>query len=429
MIAPLSAKTNFIWAASTKAISIISMGAGLPVLLHLLGSKSYGTWVTLASLTSFISLLDLGFGNSIRNSVASLSKTNLPDVQSEFIGFFRILSIVSILGSFGLAIVFSLLKLQPSESTAAALLYFPVVLTLPLILGSSVIIGARAYGIQAILQAAGSWAFILVACLFVASSFSPNLAQLAIVWSATYVFALSTLFTISIKYLRLKVSSLFGYSLTGFPRKRLRKGLQFLILQSTALVVYGLGNVLIYGNLGPEEVARYDSINKIFQVGFGIYNIIISVMWSEISVAKARKDTSRLYGILRSLIFASLLFSGACLLVALASPYVINVWSGGLVNIAFLEALPLAVLASIQSIAYVGAVFMNAFEQIRLQIIMAVFSLLMMIPLASLFFSWGYGIVSVPVASIILTVLPAFVCSYFALRLIRSLAIQGAPLS
>lgn len=426
MIAPLSAKNNFILAASAKAISIIAMAAGLPVLLHLLGNKDYGTWVTLASLTSFISVLDLGFGNSIRNSVASLSERNLPDVQSEFIGFFRILAIVSIFGSFILAISLSFSKLQPSQSTAAALLYLPVILTLPLLLGSSVIIGARAYGIQAFLQAAGSWAFILVACAFSIFAFSPDLSQLAVVWSATYVSALFILFILSIRHLRVNISRLWSFSIASWPRKRIGKGFQFLILQATALVVYSLGNVLVYGNLGPEEVARYDSLNKIFQVGFGIYNIMISIMWTEISVAKARKDRSKLYGILRRLAFTCLLFSGACFLVALASPYVISAWSRGLIEISLFEAISLAVLASVQSIAYVGAVFMNAFEQIRLQIVMAVFSLLMMIPLSSLFFSWGYGIVSVPVASIILTVLPAFVCSYCALRLIRSMSYQSA---
>ena len=65
---------------------------------------------------------------------------------------------------------------------------------------------------------------------------------------------------------------------------------------------------------------------------------------------------------------------------------------------------------------------MNAFEQIRLQVLLACVSIVMMVPLSLLLIRHGFGITGVPLAAMTLTLLPAIFCNRAALRLIASLA-------
>ena len=90
------------------------------------------------------------------------------------------------------------------------------------------------------------------------------------------------------------------------------------------------------------------------------------------------------------------------------------------------ESFAVAALVAVQSIAYVGAVFMNAFEQIRVQVFLGCFSIALMIPLSLALMQHGFGIAAVPIASIALTLLPAFVCNRNSLRLIRSTRLHAA---
>ena len=101
-------------------------------------------------------------------------------------------------------------------------------------------------------------------------------------------------------------------------------------------------------------------------------------------------------------------------------PIIINYWTQNKILVTSHEALTIAGLVAFQSIAYVGAVFMNAFEKIRLQILLGVFSIVFMVPLSTYLMGLGIGITSIPVAAMLLTALPMIVCNIAALRLIRS---------
>jgi O-antigen/teichoic acid export membrane protein len=184
-------------------------------------------------------------------------------------------------------------------------------------------------------------------------------------------------------------------------------------------VLYSLGNLLVFHHLGAGEVARYDILNKVFQVGLSLYTIVIGVMWSEIARSRSLGDAEALIRILRRLAAISILFSMTCLLGAFAAPVVVDIWTHHRIHVERQEALAIAGLVSAQSLSYVGAVFLNAFEQIRLQIILGIVAIVVMVPLATALFDWGVGIASVPLAALLLTFLPMIVCNVYAVRLIR----------
>lgn len=421
MIASRSARTNIAVALAAKLASIAVAVLSVPLLLNLMGNEGYGAWVTLTSLIAFISLLDLGVGNSIRNSVASMTSESENSVHVEFVCFFQMLCVVGFLMILATWIVFPQWHIAKEYRAAAWLLYLPLLLLLPLMLGSNVLQGARATGLQAALQAAGGWGFFAFVCVLAWSSYSPTISQLAIAWSVCYVIALLIAFVLALRALRLPARRLLKVSILALPKGRLRVGLEFLVLQLSSLVLYSLGNMLVFHHLGVAEVARYDVLNKIFQVGLSLYTIVIGVMWVEIARFRASSDASALGRILRRLTSIAVLFSIACIAGAFATPFVIDHWTQHRIQVSLVEALSVAVLASIQSLAYVGAVFMNAFEQIRVQILLAVVSILLMLPLSSALIAQNMGIKAVPLAASMLTLLPMVVCNLYAVRLVRGI--------
>lgn len=74
-----------------------------------------------------------------------------------------------------------------------------------------------------------------------------------------------------------------------------------------------------------------------------------------------------------------------------------------MINIELIEFVPFILLVIIQSFAYCGAVFLNAFEILKGQIVFSVTASILMMPLTNYLFKLNYGISSVPLASALLT--------------------------
>jgi O-antigen/teichoic acid export membrane protein len=415
-----SARFNIIAALIAKILSMGVAVFSVPILLGLLGQRDYGTWVTLTSLIVFIGLLNLGVGNSLQNSVAAMTPTSEESVRHEFVGFFQMLCGIALIAVLVFAFLIPYAKLDAESHFAAWILYTPLLLLLPLMIASNVLQGARATGLQAVLQSMSTWLFFGFVLILFWSQKTPSLEVMALAWSGFYAIALLSIFFLGLRVLQLPISSLTKLSLTNFPKGRLKVGFEFFALQLASLVLYGLGNSIIFSQLGPIEVARYDVLNKIFQVALSLYTIMIGVMWSEIAKARADADEIALARMLRMLAGGAIFFAVACLSIVFYVPLIIDQWTQHRIQVTRLEALSVAVLVAIQSLAYVGAVFMNAFEKIRPQIILAFFSIALMIPLAYFFISKDLGIISVPLAATLLTLLPMIACNIYAIRLVRS---------
>lgn len=193
----------------------------------------------------------------------------------------------------------------------------------------------------------------------------------------------------------------------------MKSGLKFLALQISSLVLFSCGNIVIYSNLSTYETSQYDMINKVYMLTMTLFNNIIAIYWTEISKAKAVGDFAQLHSIRKKLylltILANVLFCVGCLFV----PWFIKVWSKSVIEISLYDMWPFALLFVIQTLAYAGATFLNAFENLRWQIILSILGTFSFFPLVLFLFHCGCGFIGVPLATTII-ILPTLVYTVVA---------------
>ncbi len=214
-----------------------------------------------------------------------------------------------------------------------------------------------------------------------------------------------TIIYCGLKNVNFSWKQIFNYKNFISSKDSLIVGTRFFLLQISSLFLYSIGNILTYNNLSLKNVAQYDTVNKVFLLGMTVFNVVISVFWTEVSHAKALGDKAKLIKIYNQLLLCALAFSIATCCVIFLIPTLVSLWTNKAITIARVEDLyPFAFLFMVQVFAYCGAVFLNAFEKLKGQIVLSVIASVLMIPLCKLLFSLSVGIGSVPLASALLTI-------------------------
>jgi O-antigen/teichoic acid export membrane protein len=192
-------------------------------------------------------------------------------------------------------------------------------------------------------------------------------------------------------------------------------GIKFFVLQLSSLILFSLGNILIYENLTKVDVSAYDIVNKIYLFVMTVYNIVISVFWTEISKYKATKKKIEMRKLWGKLYVIATLFSALCACSVFIVPLFIDMWTKGEIKITVSHIYCFPILLLVQSFSYAGAVFLNAFEKLKWQIILSGIGIVGMIPLSRLLFEINLGINSIPLSSAIL-ISPTVIYVIFASR-------------
>jgi O-antigen/teichoic acid export membrane protein len=390
------------------------------VLLHLLGNKQYGEWVTLTSIVLWLQLMDLGIGNGLRNKITThLAVGDISSASRVYAGALQLYLLISI----GLAVlcpVFIQAISIPGELFwFAILLYVPFILQLPLSLGASVLAGARKMGLVTTINALQPILFLISLIALAMSEGTITIQWLILIWLFCYLTGNMILFFVSAKEVRLRFNDVvLRWGNLKHAKPIINASVQFFILQITSIIFFNLGNYLVYMNLGPEEAAKYDTINKLYLFFITIFNMVISVVWSELTHHMQTRKFKKAKRVFKNLFIITILFTSIPVSFSFIVPFVIKVWTNGQIEVVFREVLPFSMVVALQAIAYSGAVVLNAAERILGQIIISIITSVILIPLSLHFFSSGLGVISVPLSIGICLVPTAILCNYWAIKLL-----------
>lgn len=364
--------------AAARVVTALAAFCVVPVALPALGAERYGVWTAIVSGAAMVSFMDLGLGLGLLNRMSDAHGREDRDEQSRLASnaFFMLLAVALGMG----LLMFLALPWIPLERffkgaspevvrelpdvVRAALACFLAML--PLGVANQIQLAHQESYRSSAFSAFGS-VMSLIGVL-VALALEGGLA--AAVFGAALGPVIGAAANSGDLYFRRKpwlrprlaqwdhrvVRSLFG------------TGLLFLVIQLSALVAYDVDNLVLAWKLGPESVTQYYVTAKLFMQIPIILGFALNPLWPAYTEALAKGDVDWAMQTLWKSIRLGLWINGPLALAAvLAAPWLISLWSKGMVHPdpLVLKALGLWILMN----AFNGplAVFLNGAGALRFQ--------------------------------------------------------------
>lgn len=373
-----------------------SMGLSLifvPLVLSWLGKSSYGIWLTISSMVSWLSFLDIGLSGGLRLKLQE-SMTNGHDEQSRiYISTTYAILLFIAFGAFVITALFlyiwnpNLSDFFQVRSDYEGNLCIIMYLTL-----GCFFLRFALQPISTILQA-DQRNFIQSFILFTESVinligifvfrylFPGNLVLACVLFSISPILNLLayTLVLFAKRYRTIKPS--YKYIEIGYIRGLMNIGVDVFVI-NIALVLAGMmNNFIITKFFGSNSVTDYNLVYKIYATVGTLFTLMMTPVWSAFANAYYKNDFTWIDKMLKRLLKYYILFLLLYLVLIPIGPFIVRIWSGVEVN-----SWDLYIVSSlyyiIQSFMTIYAFLFNGMGEIKIQRNMAVFGALVNIPVA-----------------------------------------------
>jgi O-antigen/teichoic acid export membrane protein len=317
----------------TTAVSLIS----IPLTAQYLGTERFGVWLTLSMLLSWVSLTDFGVANSLTNALSSADgqKDRQQAQQAVSTAFWLTVGCAIVLAlAFAFLYpwvewnrVFNVVSDQAKSEIGWATIAFFVgfVLRLPLSIAGRIY---TAYQEGYFYQAWNGLSSVLaISTLLAAIHFQAGLPQLVILFFGTSLLGdlLSTLHVFGWKWRSLRPDfAAFDWSQAQWL---LKTGLQFWVVQTSAIIFFQTDLLIVTQLFGAKEVAVYGITLKLFTLLGTIHTAFLFPLWPAYSEAFSRGDIFWVIQTFRRTIVFTLIWSIlSSAILAIFTNKIINAW-------------------------------------------------------------------------------------------------------
>lgn len=376
-----------------KAAAMLASFLAIPMMIHYLGQEQFGVWSTLLTVMSWVVFFDLGVGNGLRNKVAEALAGNDKAEAANYIA-----SGYSLIGLIALvlwAVVTGASYFVPwqavfnthaiSEATlrlTVQVAVFFVVFNFWLGLINALLGSVQ----KTALVALGQLISNVLALLFVfvlTKTTEASIIYLALTYGISLVAANVILsFWFYQQHSELRPTPSLD---TKHIHPLLSIGLKFFIIQIAVLVIFTTDKILITQLFGPQYVAQYEVVFKLFGVITFAHALISAPLWSAYTDAYHRGDMVWIKRMLRKqlIIFCGIVM--AVIVLGFLMQPIIAIWIGPeiVVSVPLIITIGMFVLVSTWNNIY--AMFVNGIGDIKVQLYTAVIAMFLNIPL-SIFF-------------------------------------------
>ena len=299
-----------------------------------LGPSVYGLWLTIASVSSWASIADLGIGNGLRNELAraiaqgdiekqrNLIWTAIVLLTKLSVCIFVVLTIVS-------EILFATDVIESGVRLPMYITNFFFCVSFIVGIGNTI---AYSYQISWLttysktLLVAFNLLAVLLLLLF---DVTPDLTLYALLMGIGSLLGNGLI----ILNLRRKITSNLGGFFKGrfsddYRKSIINVGLQFFVLQLCCLVLYSTDNVIINRLFDSEQVTKYSVIRSVYLTGEGLFAMFLISMWSAVTYASEKGEYSWIRREIRSLLVLWLLYSVGAIVVSIFFNNIVKIWLG-----------------------------------------------------------------------------------------------------
>lgn len=389
-----------------KGVSISISLILVPLTIGYVSSELYGIWLTLATIISWMSIFDLGFGNGLRNRVAECVALNdwkkaKSYVSTAYIYFALIFIPMSILLYFISGIInwCTILNVDLSYQDLLVKVMRIVVIafsfTMIFKIQNTILAALQMTALSNAIEMLGQLLVLIMTFLLTIST-EASLLYLACVISfcPIVVYILSSFWLYGYKFKSLCPS--LRNTDKSLIKNVLNLGVKFFVMQISVIVVYQTINIIISHVAGPESVTEYNVIYKYLSIPLMVTTIIIEPLWSAFTDAYTLKDYGWMERAYQKLIKIYMLgFLTIILLVAISS-VVFRIWLGDKVIIHNSFVIVCAIYILILMWNSMHSALINGLGKIKLMLYCTVITIVIDIPVAYSFGKiWGgEGVIS-----------------------------------
>lgn len=366
-----------------KGVSVLVSFIYVPLLLNYLDSEKYGIWLTLVTVTNWVTLFDIGLGHGLRNKLTeSIANQDLK------LGRIYISTTYALLGLITLAflIVFNLINpfipwnnflnsrlISPHELLIVTSIAFSAtILRFFLQLIGVIFLSHQKSSMNDLMNTVSSFGSLIGVGLVSFLMPRGNLILLSAIITLTPVLVYLIFSIVAFKTRFKELSPSFSEVKLSYSKPLFLLSSQFFIVQVTALIVYASANILVVNLFNPNEVIRYNIAYTIFNSGILVMTLCLSPIWSSVTDAYAVKDFGYLKKMLKRLNYLSIFFSlGMVLLLAISGP-IYHIWLKGKVEIPFITSFAMALYAIIFMFQAPYSAFINGMGKVKLTSLLAV---------------------------------------------------------
>jgi O-antigen/teichoic acid export membrane protein len=388
----VKAKRNIVGLFVLRAVTVVVNFILVPLALNYLNPTRYGIWLTLSSIVGWISMLDIGLGNGLRNKFAeALSHDNIElaraYVSTTYV-FVTLIAVAAILLFYAVNpfLQWHAILNTPAEmeqelqalATAVVTLFSvrlvfnlistilfanqrPATATMIEVLVSIFSLGA-VYGLTRTTASSLYWL-----------GFSISFLSAAVPLAANFWF-----FGRSYR----SVAPSFRYVDRRHARSLMGLGIQFFLLQIAGVIIFASSNVIIAQLFGPAEVTPFNIAFRYYGVAGTVFTILLTPFWSAYTEAYAKGDTQWIRLSIRKLKSAWLVLLAALVIMTVFARPVYALWVGGNIEVSSLLSIGMAVYIAIVAWSNIFAYFMNGTGKVRLQVWVSIIVSIVVIPLS-----------------------------------------------
>ncbi|MBM6593022.1 lipopolysaccharide biosynthesis protein [Microvirga pudoricolor] len=382
-----------------KGASIVATLLLVPLSLRYLDKEQYGIWVTLTSLTGWLTFFDIGIGNGLRNRLAeALTRNQLVEARElvstayAFVGaLMALLWVVFLMASsfinwpkiFGVNDVGER-ELRLACMVVVSLFFAQIILSLINSVLNAHQKNSRT-GLIVLIINLSSLCGVYILVLTAQTSFLLFCVVQSAVTALTYL-------TINLYY----YYNDFPDIAPSIPYVNLSKlksimslGAQFFIMQMATVILYQTNNILIARWFGPSAVTDYNISYRYFNVISMAFSIIAAPLWSSFTEAHTQKDYIWIQTTVRRMIVLWIMMQACILIMVMNANWIYRAWTGDVTDISFSLSVANAIYVSLYAWNTVFITLLNGVGRIRLQFLLTLVVLAVFFPL-----TYGLAIVA-----------------------------------
>jgi O-antigen/teichoic acid export membrane protein len=363
------------------------------VLLDFLGPAQYGIWLTISTFTAWFSFFDFGFGNGLRNKLVTLFAENNRADAKIYISTVYFLFVLIFAGIYVLILIasfyidwFWFFHIPVNFFTRTYLIlavnisFLGLCIKLMMAVLNAVLLADQKTALTEGINMAQQL-MVLVIIFSLTTFIQHPVITIAVINAVVPIFVLLIASIILYQKKYKDIAPSIKHINWAFLSNLRGLGLRFFIIQIAGMVFFSSQNFIIAHFFQPASVTTYNVVFRYFGILTLISGVILAPFWSMVTKAYTLGEFDWIKASIKRLVS----LWGGIIIIALgmvaASTYVYSIWLKQDLDISLGFTLSMALYTIVIVWNGIFANFINGVGKIKLQLYLAVFGMIIYLPL------------------------------------------------